>query len=252
MISKICLIYQPCGLGDILFCQKIAHYYHSLGYDIVWPVIYEYAWLSEYIPWIQWVSWGDKGAFLTHMDKLPDTIRFPKKEFYNPYSECIFSDEFVYINGFLSHSGPIMAFKYQSARLDWRDWRDYVIYTPNKKAEEQLFEKLGLKIGEEYVFVNRNYQIRPHPFCLQSVPNNFAGRKVVELSILDGFSIFDWIPVICGAAEIHMVETSLNYILESPQVAPRIQANKMCLYSRFNSFHEVSYLFNLPWSYIHT
>lgn len=34
--SKIGLIYQPCGLGDILFLQKLAHYIKGLGYEVYW------------------------------------------------------------------------------------------------------------------------------------------------------------------------------------------------------------------------
>ena len=34
---KTGLIYQPCGLGDILFLQKGAHYIQNeLGYKVYW------------------------------------------------------------------------------------------------------------------------------------------------------------------------------------------------------------------------
>ena len=37
-MSKICLINQPSGLGDIFFSQKIAQKWLDAGYEVVWPV----------------------------------------------------------------------------------------------------------------------------------------------------------------------------------------------------------------------
>ena len=50
-MSKICIINQPAGLGDILFCQKIAHVaLQEFGCDkVVWPVSEVYNYLHEYI-----------------------------------------------------------------------------------------------------------------------------------------------------------------------------------------------------------
>ena len=46
---KVGLIYVPCGLGDILFSQKIAHHIKSLGYEVYWPVLPQFNWLNDYI-----------------------------------------------------------------------------------------------------------------------------------------------------------------------------------------------------------
>ena len=43
MADKICLIRQPAGLGDILFCQKIADKIKSkYNIKVLWPVIDNY------------------------------------------------------------------------------------------------------------------------------------------------------------------------------------------------------------------
>ena len=49
MKNKICLINQPAGLGDILLCQKIANHVIELGYKVIWPVVDQYNYISEYI-----------------------------------------------------------------------------------------------------------------------------------------------------------------------------------------------------------
>ena len=41
-------IYQPAGLGDILFCQKIAYKLIEYGYTVYWPM-HKYSWISQYI-----------------------------------------------------------------------------------------------------------------------------------------------------------------------------------------------------------
>ena len=38
-MERVCLIYQPCGLGDIIFLQKIQNIWREKGYKIV-PLSY--------------------------------------------------------------------------------------------------------------------------------------------------------------------------------------------------------------------
>ena len=37
-----CVIGQPAGLGDIIFCQKIADMFIQNGYTVWWPVVEQY------------------------------------------------------------------------------------------------------------------------------------------------------------------------------------------------------------------
>ena len=37
-MSKICLVKQPAGLGDILFCKKLVKPFIEKGYEVIWPV----------------------------------------------------------------------------------------------------------------------------------------------------------------------------------------------------------------------
>lgn len=252
-MNKICLIYQPCGLGDILFCLKIAHHYAHRGFQIIWPVIQEYEFLDFHIPWINWISWGDINNKLTHRDKLPDNIKFPKKEFYNPESHNIITNDFVFFNGFYNDGshGPIMAKKYKSIGLDYTDWAEYISWRCNYNKEQELAEKLQIDIDKpDYVFINRNYQMRPKIEVCNQISNNPEdyGARVVEMQVIPGFSIFDWLPIIAGAKSIKMVETSLCYLLEARQMRDKITKD-LSLFSRHRWFGEVDYLFKLPWKY---
>lgn len=252
MSEKICLIYQPCGLGDILFLQKICSIYRNKGYKIIFPVVYEYEWLNNYIDGVEFISWGDKEKKLTHMDKLPENIQFPYKEFYDPNLQNIFTEDFVFLNFFKPINGRVMEFKYSSLNIDHNDWSNYLIFKRDIDKENKLYyDVLKLNESDNFVFVNRNYQMRPNVMFYDkiSIDESHYNKKVVEMSIIDGFSIFDWCKVIEKASEIHTIETSLNYVLESNEMKNKITKN-INLYHRYNNFNEVDYLFKLNWNYI--
>ena len=252
MMYKICLIYQPCGLGDILFIQKIVNYWKDKGFRVIIPVVYEFEWLNSYIEGVEFISWGDSNVKLTHKDKLPNEIQFPYKDRYDPYAPSVVTENFVYYNLFATPNGPVMKYKYTIADMSYDDWSDHLKFKRNEEKENDLYHNvLGLNDGEEYVFVNKTYQTRPHSLTYDRISSNqsdYGGKKVVELSVMDGYTIFDWLKVIENASEIHMIESSMNYVLETKQV--KLKATVMNLYSRINNFCEVDYLFKLPWNYI--
>ncbi len=139
MHERICLIYQPCGLGDILFIQKVVKYWKDKGFSVVIPVIYELEWLNDYIEGVEFVSWNDKENKLTHKDPLPDNVSFPYKNKYNPYAPSEITEDFVYLNFFAPPQGRVMEYKYTIAGLDYRDWADYLTFTRNKEKEDKLW-----------------------------------------------------------------------------------------------------------------
>lgn len=253
MNEKICLIYQPCGLGDILFLQKVCKIFIDNGWKVIFPVVHEYEWLNEYIPSVNFVSWNDKEKKLTHKDSLPDNVSFPYKQFYNPYSENVYTENFIFLNFFKPPAGRVMEFKYKSINLDFYDWNKYLIFNRNYEKENDLFYNiLGLNDNDEYVFINKNYQMRPEILSfnkISSKPDDYNNKKVIELKLIDGFTAFDWCKVIEKATEVHMIETSLNYIMESPCINIG-DDKKLVLYSRCGWFGEVDYLFKLNWNYM--
>lgn len=251
-MPKICLIYLPSGLGDVLFIQKICKHYHSLGFKIILPVVYEHEWLNDYIDNVTFVSWQDKEHKLTHKDKLPDHVIFPKKEYYDPFAPCIFTEDFVYLNLYLPPQGPVMKDKYRIANVPWENWQDDLIFHRNKEKEDDLYyNRLGLKDGEDYIFLNKLYQMRPcilYYDRISSQSETYGGKKVVEMSIIDGVSLIDWLGVVERSSMVVMIESSLNYLMESPQVRDNLP-KELHLFSRYSNFCEVDYLFKLPWKF---
>ncbi len=246
---KNALIYLPGGLGDILFMQKLAYLFIEEGYKVTWPVFHEFKWLKDYIPEINWVVLEDWDI----ERPLPD-IDFPGKEYYSNKTSIFQTEDFLYYNGH-GHGeeyGPEMQRKYNVVDAEWKDWRDYIKFERNIDKEEDLFYNvLGLKDGEDYVYVNRHWQTRPTKEVysgISSDPETY-GCRVVQHDIIEGFSIFDWCKVLENAKGFYMIETSLNYILETSFLFDNVKDKPLHLWHRTGDWSVVKPLHNLPWVY---
>lgn len=250
-IDKVGLIYQPCGLGDILFLQKLAYHIKDLGYEVYWPVVHELKWLADYIPDFNFVSWGDDESPITG-PPLPESCQFPYKEKYIQGAPTSISDDLYFFQGFSNYQ-PIMAGKYDSISLDWKDWRDHIKFVRNKEKEDKLFyDVLGLKDGEPYVLVNRYWCTRPRVEICERIstnPSDYGDLKVVEASHVQGYSIFDWCKVIENASAYNFIETAWNYLFESSEMYDKVKDKPMFLHHRWGDWSQTRYLFNLPWQY---
>ena len=89
--ERICLVYQPLGIGDVFFCQGIGNHYLNLGYRVIWPIASHVLYLKDYIttPGIEFVDVNSD---------------FPYKETYmQQYNDpwglhpMIIEDEFVFL-----------------------------------------------------------------------------------------------------------------------------------------------------------
>jgi len=234
-MDKICLIRQPAGLGDILYTQKIYKDLVSKGYEVVWPVIDEFLWLNDYL---------DTKFISINSD-------FPLKEYYNQFYV------FNYNNGDLKFiplqdadrliSGErIMASKYKLYGIESSDWSNYLKFNRNHKKEDKLFyETLGLKDGEEYCLTLRNYGSPPN---FLKFPINYVGNlKIVELDFYEGFTLFDWCKVIENASEMHLIDSSINYIID----LLTLKSDRLFLYTRRpNNFSEIDYIFKTKYTFV--
>ena len=246
---KDALIYLPGGLGDILFMLKLSQLFIEDGYKVTWPVFHEFKWLKDYIPEINWVVLED-----WDIEKPLPNIDFIGKEYYSNKTSIFQTDDFLYYNGH-GHGdehGPEMQRKYNVIGADWKDWRDYVKFERNIDKENELFYNvLGLKDGEDYVYVNRHWQTRPTKEVYSGISDDpeTYGCKVVQHDIIEGFSVFDWCKVLENAKGFYMIETSLNYILESPFLFDKVKDKPLHLWHRTGDWSTVKPLHNLPWVY---
>jgi hypothetical protein len=87
--------------------------------------------------------------------------------------------------------------------------------------------------------------MRPRVVSYNGISNdpNYYGKKIVEMEILDEYTLFDWCKVIENSLEIHTIDTSLILLIE------KIITNKtkLNLYGRA-SLDEVTYLLKQNWT----
>jgi len=223
---KKVLIKQPAGLGDIFFSQKIAKFYMDKGYEIIWPVNENFIWLNDY------------------MNKIfvNENTDFQYKQYYGGV-QPLETDELIFIPlQYADRHYPgdkIMASKYKMMDMDYSDWDEYFTFERNTEKEDELFyNKLGLSDTDEYCLMLRNYGSPPN--FLKYPINYSGGLKVIELDFYDGFTLFDWCKVIENASELHLIDSSINYIIDKLT----LKSDRLVLYTRRpNNFSEIDYIF---------
>lgn len=187
------IINQFQGLGDIIFCMKIAEYLLSIGHEkIIWPVNPIYLDIQKHFPKIQFVN---KETF---------NIDYNRRDFYdlNLLGESFtviplrFSDSICKVPYY-----DCMRSKYMLSGLDMSTWRDIDFVIDDKKSNE-LFERFGSGVlVNRYFTTGSNMQID-------------IKANGIEMQTIKGYTLFDWSKVIMNATEIHTVGTSINYLIE--------------------------------------
>jgi hypothetical protein len=233
-MSKICLIRQPAGIGDIFFTQKIAKHFISEGYDVIWPVIHQFEFIKNYIK-------IDGLTFINENDS------FPHKNIYlEGYSQPIYSDDLTYlpIQHFDRHypNMSVMQSKYEMMNMDSSDWVDYFEFERNLEREQKLINHYEIQ-NKEFVFVNRTFGSPPDS---KPCPHMGQYENSVEMEYLGWDNLFDWIGLLLKAKHIYTVETSILYIIS------KLRLKNVTVYSRHNppSFHQVEHIFDKDLNYI--
>jgi len=220
---------QRWGIGDIIFEMTLVKAFNE---PIMWVVELSFLeGLKRAYPDIQF----------THLPNLPLGYDDQRREDYrvgtNHFLPLRWAD--VMLNLPYMHC---MKAKYLLYGLDWQDWKRDAMFQRDKEQETRLQTVLGIRSGEPYNLINRTFRT-----------NNtgkadilyYNGLRNIEMSTLEGFSLFDWAAIIENATEIHTVSTSIIYILELLELKIPIH-----LYPRLpdeGDFKNVDYLFTKPY-----
>jgi len=241
-MDKVAIINQPAGLGDIIFCQKIAYRaINEFGCDkVLWPILDVYNYLPNYIL--------QKNVFFLGQSEIINmgtSIINDDKLLYIP----LVSSDLVTPNYDSRAHGHI---KYKFFHnTDYSDWKDYFKIVRNFNRENDLIKFLNLDITQPYNFINCNFGTPPNHLSNKNItPNNNYNN--VYMDIIPGFTIFDWLTIIENSSEIHTMETSLYYILEKLGIEKNVY-----IYSKYkfqhNQYDDYGYMKNhcsKKWNYV--
>jgi hypothetical protein len=192
------LIKQPCGLGDILFMQKIAHNLKKQGKHVIWPVTPQYISIKDYIP------------FFTFVDVTKPLLHQYE---YDKCHKATITEHVICTDGCNGPHG-LMHSKYELCNVIPDDWKKYLKFNRNFEREQELFRNvLKLDEDDDYIVVNRQigslgYELRWNI----PIPQN---KNIVEIRPIEGFTVFDWCKVFEWASEFHLMETCFCYLIET-------------------------------------
>ncbi len=220
---------QYFGLGDILFCEPIArHFYNEGKNQIFWPIMDRFMWLTHYIKYIDFVpssscpiDYESLHLGLTNTDVYFVPLRFanPIVRKLKPYEEEPYH---------------MMLDKYRMLGLPEDMWKT-LKWERNLKKENKLYNLLVK--DKNYILINSKWSNGKVPIETDST------FQIINMNILDGFTLFDWAKIIENASEIHTVATSNLFLLETLN----LKANKVNIYPRKpreNNFDGISEFVN--------
>lgn len=173
-----------------------------MGYEIIWPLRDDILWIKDYIDGITFCSRNDS---------------FIGKEYYGQ-DLVIISPQFVYLGIMRPHlwsigDNKIMSSKYHVMNMDWENWsKDFIFNRKEEKEANLYYNILGLKDDSEFILINNFYNTDNRNSNLLK-PEQF-NLPVVELKIIDGYTLFDWCKVIERAKKIYTINTSINYLID--------------------------------------
>ena len=240
-MKKICIIKQPAGLGDILFCLKIAVKIlnQRKAKKVIWPVADVYSYIGEYIDieGVEFVNENDEfeGKDLYLADQK--TVTYDNN---NMMINLQRADEVIRGVG-------VMYCKYNMINLNYKDWLDYVNIKRNYQREKTLEDALNLSgDSTDYHLVNRVFATYPNLLQAKSVPTFKEAFNTIEVRNMEFDRIFDWLGVIERSKSFHTVETAFCYLAALCNKEAVVVYNRNCN----TDFSYVKEIYPSNWQYI--
>ncbi len=222
------VVNQWFGYGDCIYIQTLVRKIAD-GRPIIWPVMSHFIdGLSRGYPDIQWVDYktfpinlDSKEQYEINIPKyglctvLP--IRFADYLLKVPYDEC-------------------MAAKFKMYGIDYNTWIEDAMWERDYKKEEELQNMFPPYY--KYRLINDIFGSESKHSV--SISDNLEMGNI-RMNTVPGFSLFDWAKIIENANEIHVVNSSIIYLLEQLE----LKAPEVHLYQRSipgQTFSNISYL----------
>lgn len=188
---------QFLSLGDILFLVPMARALMNEGNEVLWPIDARYLSIAKHFPDIKFVDKAlidiDYEYKATHQSRYGRVLpyRFANNLMGRTLHQCMESKYNLF-----GHDHNLWR------QLQWK--RDYA-------NEAKLIELVGAGASGSFNLVNRYFG---HLGEMQITPVISNDLPCIEMSNLPGFTLIDWMGVAELATEIHVANSSMNYLLE--------------------------------------
>jgi len=198
MKTKV-LIHQPYKYGDFIYTVPIAQKLSSLGYEVYFPYCDHTSDLVEYIDGINFLKIGPQDVeesreFAKRNNCIFINLQFPLGPKNSPqlYLGELYNDQrkYAYAESILK-----CGIKHEDRyNLKWNR---------NLEKEKKLQSLLNLDLNEKYDIchlVRDSMAIQKFPFTPE--------YKTIHIDKINGFSLFDWYPIILNAQRVYAVQSS--------------------------------------------
>lgn len=142
----------------------------------------------------------------------------------------------------------VMTCKYTGAGISYDDWSDYLTYTRDHDREDRLRKCFEIEEGEPFIIMNEHYSFnKVHKGVKKAIPSDYDG-KVVTMSPNITNRIFDWCWLFENAEQIHSVDTSIHYIIETLE----LKATELTIHPRHYYHSPLVYrnILKKPWKWV--
>lgn len=214
-MSKLMLVEQPFGFGDIVYTQSLIHDFINEGYEVIWPVS------DHTVPWL--LKAYPSMKFIPESLVRPEMLQIKKDCVINDmriipirYAEHIMGREYKY------H----MISKYDLYHKNWQMWKQHAMPIRNIAREKELKASLGVSKGMKYNFVQTRFGNAGQHHLYINPTNDYPN---IEMRINDGFTLFDYMGIVENAETIHAVSSGTLYLFEILD----LKASEVHIYNRY-------------------
>jgi len=220
------------GLGDILFLIPMIRELMNEGNEITWPIDPEYLPIAKHFPDINFVdmrtvhiNYNERSIVHTQYGRsLP--YRFAAENMGLGMTKC-------------------MDAKYTMFGHDYKIWRN--LYWKRFTEREKELAKMVGATGK-YVLVNRNFADAKLGYKIE--PRIESDLPVIEMSVIPGYTLIDWMLIIENASEIHVANSSINYLIELMDIKAPVYMYKRGLWSEQGFEHTRHLWENKCWRFV--
>ena len=225
--TKSIFFMQSFGIGDIIFCQKIANDFIKMGYNVIWGVEKQFLNIQKHFPNVLFVDKSESGIDYDRKDihEVGDTIVFPLR-----WSDSLCKVQYT----------DCMKSKYIFFGKAWQSWRDIQVVRDSDNEARLAMELIGLENA------SKEYTLIWDTFTSNSIPSGIELPNGIKVSPKEGYSIFDWALLIENATYIHAVASSNIYLFELLE----LKAKEVHIYVRPSEKNHDNYSYILTKNYI--
>lgn len=208
-------IVQPGKIGDIIICLPIAHYFHSRGIEVVWPVhkslLPMFEAVVDYVRFIPVDSYGleeSTAAIAPHDPSLVLPLAFGFPGYERPTRRWLASKK------------PFDVYKYQIAGIPFEQ-KNKLVIRRDREREEALYNKL---------IRNETYHVVMTAASDRNITIDIAPEKAVGARVEmtnETSSVFDWLLILERASAYFMIDSCMvNLVSQMGFAAPGVRCWK--------------------------